>query len=63
MAACIVSHAALHTGPQAFALKLRPQVRLPRSQFLNEMGVPRVNRVAGLTPAEAQAIMADVANL
>jgi DNA helicase-2/ATP-dependent DNA helicase PcrA len=44
MAACIVTHAALHTGPQAFALGARAQVRLPRSQFLNEMGVATVNR-------------------
>lgn len=63
MAACIISHATLHTGPQAFALRQRPQVRLGRSQFLNEMQVVSVNRTAGLTAAEAQAIVADVANL
>ena len=63
MAACIISHANLHTGPQAFALKQRAQVRLGRSQFLNEMQVVSVNRGAGLTAAEAQAIITDVANL
>ena len=63
IAACIISHANLHTGPQAFALRQRPQVRLGRSQFLNEMQVVCVNRGAGLTAAEAQAIVADVANL
>jgi DNA helicase-2/ATP-dependent DNA helicase PcrA len=30
MAACVVSHCALHTGSQAFALKNQPRVRLPR---------------------------------
>ena len=63
MAACIISHAALHTGPQAFALQNRRQVRLPRSQFLNEMVVPSTNRTAGLTAAEAAAIFQDIANL
>ncbi|MDQ6912586.1 MAG: ATP-dependent helicase [Verrucomicrobiota bacterium] len=63
MAACIISHAALHTGAQAFALQNRPRVRLARSQFLNEMAVPSVNRAAGLTTAEAAAIVQDIANL
>ncbi len=63
MAACIVSHAALHVGASAFRLQNRAQVRLPRSQFLNEMGVPSVNRTTGLAAAEAAAIVADVGNL
>jgi len=63
MAACIVSHCALHTGPQAFALRNQPRVRLPRSQFLNEMGVPSINRAGGLTAVEAQAIVTDINNL
>ncbi len=63
MAAFIISHANLHTGPQAFALRQRAQVRLGRSQFLNEMQAVSVNRAAGLTAAEAQAIVADVDNL
>jgi len=63
MAACIISHAALHTGPQAFALQNKPRVRLARSQFLNEMAVPSVNRAAGLTAAEAAAILTDIGNL
>jgi superfamily I DNA/RNA helicase len=63
MAACIVSHSVLHTGPQAFALRNQPRVRLTRSQFLNEMGVPSVNRAGGLNAAEAAAIVADIDNL
>ena len=63
MAACIISHANLHTGPQAFALRQRAQVRLGRSQFLNEMQAVSVNRAAGLSAEEAQAIVADVDNL
>jgi DNA helicase-2/ATP-dependent DNA helicase PcrA len=63
MAACIISHANLHSGPQAFALRQRAQVRLARSQFLNEMQVISVNRAAGLTASEAEVIVDDVANL
>jgi len=62
-AACVVSHATLHTGASAFLIQQQPQVRLPRSQFINEMGVPSVNRVAALTGAEATRIVADVNNL
>jgi ATP-dependent exoDNAse (exonuclease V) beta subunit len=49
MAACIISHSALHTGASAFRLRQQPRVMLPRSQFLNEMGVASVNRANGLT--------------
>jgi superfamily I DNA/RNA helicase len=63
MAACVLTHAALHSNAQAFAIQTRPQVRLARSQFLNEMIVATNNRVAGLTPAEAAAIVADIQNL
>jgi superfamily I DNA/RNA helicase len=63
MAACIISHATRHTGPTAFRLGQRPVVRLPRSQFLNEMQIPSVNRVNGLTEQEATQIFADVNNL
>lgn len=63
MAACLVSHSALHQGAAAFRLMQQARVSLPRSQFLNEMNVPSVNRTAGLTAAEASAIFADVANL
>jgi superfamily I DNA/RNA helicase len=62
-AACIVSHAALHTGPPAFLIQQKPQVSLPRSQFLGEMGSVSVNRAQGLTAAEAQGILADINNL
>ena len=47
----------------SFLIQQKPQVTLPRSQFLNEMGVPSVNRVTGLTAGEAQAIMMDVNSL
>jgi len=63
MAACIVSHAALHTGAAAQRLRQQPTVRLPRSQFLNEAGVPSVNRNGGLTGAEAAHIVTEVNNL
>ena len=63
MAACIISHSASHTGAAAFRLRQQPRVMLPRSQFLNEMGVPSTNRTHGLTPAEANQIVADIANL
>jgi superfamily I DNA/RNA helicase len=62
-AACIVSHAAAHTGAGAFLIQQRRRVALPRSQFLNEMGVPSGNRVGGLTPAEATTIVAVVNSL
>ncbi len=62
-AACIISHAALHTGAEAFYIRQNPQVRLPRSQFLNEMRVVSVNRAEGLTANEAAQIMTDIRNL
>jgi DNA helicase-2/ATP-dependent DNA helicase PcrA len=63
MACCIISHAVQHTGTQAMVLKQTHAARLPRSQFLNEMGVRSVNRTTGLTPGEARAIVADVNDL
>lgn len=63
MAACIISHATRHTGPTAFRLGQRPVVMLPRSQFLNEMQIPSVNRIDGLTAEEATQIVTDVSNL
>jgi superfamily I DNA/RNA helicase len=62
-AACLISHAALHQGAPAFALSRQAAARLTRSQFLNEMVLPSANRVGGLTPAEAAAIVADANNL
>ena len=62
-AACIVSHAALHTGAAAFLIRQQPQVALPRSQFLGEMGVHSGNRANGFTVPEAQTIIADINNL
>jgi len=63
MACCIISHAALHTGPSAFQLQQRPTVRLTRSQFLNEMRATSVNRAGGLSATEAARICADIGNL
>src|SRR5262249_38700030 len=62
-AACIVSHAQAHTAAAAFLLQQRRRVALPRSQFLNELGVPSANRAGGLTAGEAAAIVADVNSL
>jgi DNA helicase-2/ATP-dependent DNA helicase PcrA len=63
MAACIISHCALHTGSQAFLLEQKPGVRLARSQFLNEMAVASSNRDHGLTRDGAKAIVRDIDNL
>lgn len=63
MAACIISHSGVHRGPAAFAIAQKPEVRLSRSQFLNEMGIPSVNRDSGLTSQEVQNIIQDVNNL
>ena len=62
-AACIISHCALHSGAEAYSIQQQPQVRLPRSQFLNEMNIASHNRNGGLSAAEARQIMADVNNL
>lgn len=62
-AACIVSHAAAHTGAGAFLILQRRRVALPRSQFLNETGLPSVNRTSGLTAAEVTTIIPDVNGL
>jgi DNA helicase-2/ATP-dependent DNA helicase PcrA len=63
MACCIISHSAQHTGAASMALTQTPVTRLTRSQFLNEMGIPSVNRTMGLTSSEAAAIVAQVNNL
>jgi superfamily I DNA/RNA helicase len=62
-AACIISHAALHTGAEAFLLQQKSNVRLTRSQFLNEMAIASTNRNGGLNAAEVTQIVADVNNL
>jgi DNA helicase II / ATP-dependent DNA helicase PcrA len=61
--ACIISHSAVHRGAGAFAILQQNEVRLPRSQFLNEMACPSRNRSGGLTSREASAIVAQVSNL
>lgn len=63
MSCCITSHSALHTGAEAMALGQNYNVRLPRSQFLNEMGLTSINRSMGLTQAEASEIVAEVNSL
>jgi DNA helicase II / ATP-dependent DNA helicase PcrA len=62
-AACIITHSALHVGAEAFQIQQQPQVRLPRSQFLNEMASPSTNRIRGLTVAETTQIATAVNNL
>lgn len=63
MACCIASHVVQHSGAQAMVLAQRSQVRLTRSQYLNEMSVPSVTRRSGLSQEEASAIMSDINNL
>jgi DNA helicase II / ATP-dependent DNA helicase PcrA len=63
MACCIISHAAQHTGLAAAVLAQRRVARLPRTQFLNEMGLSSVNRSAGLSPPEAATIVSDISAL
>ena len=63
MACCIISHSAQHAGAASMALTQRPVTRLTRSQFLNEMGIPSLNRTTGLTNSEAAAIVNEVNNL
>jgi len=62
-ACCIVTHADRRTGFQAQAVSGRSSVHLARSQFLDEMGIPTVQRNGGLTAAEAQSIVSEVNNL
>jgi superfamily I DNA/RNA helicase len=62
-AACIITHSVLHTGAEAFLIRQQPQVRLPRSQFLNEMHVVSMNRAQGLNAAETAQIATAVNNL
>lgn len=62
-AACVITHSALHMGAEAFLIQQQPQVRLPRSQFLNEMASPSTNRTRGLTVAETAQIAAAVNDL
>lgn len=61
-AACVISHAALHTGAEAFLLQQSPNVRLSRSQFLNEMRIASTNKYNnnGLTAAETAQIITDI---
>jgi DNA helicase-2/ATP-dependent DNA helicase PcrA len=62
-ACCIVSHSACRSGFQSQAVAGVSHVRLPRSQFLNEMGISTVQRTGGLTQGEAQSIVNEVNNL
>lgn len=62
-AACIITHSALHTAAEAFLIQQKPQVRLPRSQFLNEMGVVSTNRTQGLNAAETAQVATSVNDL
>jgi DNA helicase II / ATP-dependent DNA helicase PcrA len=60
MACCIFSHVAQRTGAAARALTQRPLARLPRSQYLTEMGLSSMRRTNGLTPSEVLAILNDI---
>ena len=63
MAVCIFSHAGVHTGASAFQLKQRPNVRLTRSEFLNDMAIPSQTRNSGLSKLEVRSIMQDIQNI
>lgn len=63
MACCIVTHCSVRSGMQAMALRQRPQIRLTRSQFLNEMVVSSQVRNSGLSQTEATNIVIDINNL
>jgi superfamily I DNA/RNA helicase len=62
-AACLMSLSSRRTGASAQALRQQFWFNSPPSQFATETGVTVVNRTGGLTPPEAQAIVADCANL
>ncbi len=62
-ASCILSVATTRTGPQAFALHGKASATLRPSQFITDIGIPPQPRVAGFSPAEVKAIMADCSNL
>lgn len=62
-ACCIISHVAQRTGADAQMLAQRATVQMPRSQFLDEAGVPSVVRRGGLSAEEAAAIITEVSNL
>jgi ATP-dependent DNA helicase UvrD/PcrA len=61
--ACVISHAALHSRAEGYLIRQQSNVRLPRSQFLNELGIPSQNRTRALNAAEAGQFMSDVSNL
>lgn len=60
---CIITHNRTRTGFQALALANKAFLRLARSQFLNEMSVPTVQRSGPLTAQEAQSIVAEINKL
>jgi superfamily I DNA/RNA helicase len=62
-AACIITHSVLHSGAEAFLIQQKSQVRLPRSQFLNEMSVVSTNRAQGLNAAETAQVATSVNGL
>lgn len=62
-ACCIITHASRRTGFQAQAVAGASSVSLMRSQFLNEMGIPTVQRNGGLSGVEAQLIVSEINNL
>jgi superfamily I DNA/RNA helicase len=62
-ACCIISHTGTRTGFQAQSVFGSGIAHPTRSQFLNEMGIPTVQRTGGLTQGEAQSIVSEVNNL
>lgn len=62
-ACCVISHCASHGPPASFVLAQQPVAHLPRSQFLQEIGIPSNNRAGGLSANEVAQIMDDIQNL
>lgn len=62
-ACCIVSHVTRRTGADAQMLAQRTDIRMARSQFLDEMQIPSVARNSGLSTDEAASVLANVNNL
>ena len=60
---CIVTLAVSRIGTQAFNLTKKGFAKLPRSQFVAEIGTPIIYHTSGLTQSEISSIAADISNL
>ena len=62
-ACCIVTLAVSRMGTQAFNISRNGFVKLPRSQFVSEIGTTIAYRSSGLTQSEIANILANISNL